>query len=204
MIQLEVKDLTKRFGRKKVFQGLNFTQNSGVLGISGGNGSGKSTLVRCLSFLLKPQSGKISWFDEGEAISTNDFKKIVGICAPYLNLYSEFSAFENCSFHAQLKQKQSSREELEALAVLCGVRFSLDQTFGSLSSGQQQRVKLMSAFSAQSRIILLDEPGSNLDERGNEAVKLLVKKAREESRFVVLASNVKSELDLCDSIFPID
>lgn len=200
MIQLEVKDLAKRFGRKIVFQGLNFTQNSGVIGISGGNGSGKSTLVRCLSFLMKPQSGNISWFDDGQAILPTDFKKILGICAPYLNLYSEFSAFENCSFHAELKQKQSSREELQVLAELCGVGFSLDQTFGSLSSGQQQRVKLMSAFSAQSRIILLDEPGSNLDERGNEAVKLLVQKARDESRFVVLASNMKNELDLCDEV----
>ncbi len=200
MITLEVKDLAKRFGRKFVFKGLNFSENSRIIGISGSNGSGKSTILKCLSFLYKPTNGSVVWFDENSKIEATDFKRILGYAAPYLNLYAEFSAIENIQFQLELKQISFSRKQIEEIGEQLGINFSLDQTFGSLSSGQQQRVKLLSAFSGNSKLIFLDEPGTNLDESGIDAVLSLVKKAHEQDRTVVLASNSTKELAVCDVV----
>ncbi|TNE73884.1 ABC transporter ATP-binding protein [bacterium] len=202
MIQLEVKDLVKRFGKKIILNGVNFSVSSGVFGIAGSNGSGKSTLLRCLSYLMTPTKGEINWKSGSTTLDKTLFKQYLGYAAPYLNLYAEFSAKENLAFHAKLKgiEQKDLSHTIEEFARLADVRFSLDQAYGSLSSGQQQRVKLLSAFALQPKIVFLDEPGTNLDEAGNAAVRNLIELARKEEVLVLLASNDAQELDLCDSV----
>jgi ABC-type multidrug transport system ATPase subunit len=198
MIQLEVKDLVKRFGKKIVLQTMNFSENSSVLGIAGKNGSGKSTLLRCLSYLTGLTKGTVVWKNDGIIIHTSLFKNNLGYAAPYLNLYAEFSAIENISFHAKLKQITSF--DVSDWATRLDVQFSLDQPFGALSSGQQQRVKLLSAFALQPKIILLDEPGTNLDESGKQAVYHSIVEARKWDAFIIIASNDPEELSWCDKV----
>ena len=203
MFQLEVKDLAKRFGRKLVFQNLNFTHSGGVLGIAGSNGSGKSTFLRTISYLTKPTKGLFEWTQDSKVIAPQSFKKCVGMAAPYLNLYSEFSALENCEFHASLKNLQIEASSLAEWTEICAIQFKLDQVYGSLSSGQQQRVKLLAAVVSNPSIILLDEAGTNLDENGHQAVKAIIEKSRSSGKLLVLASNDSDELDLCDRIIDI-
>lgn len=201
MIQLEVKDLVKRFGKKIVLQSMNFSESSSVLGIAGNNGSGKSTLLRCLSFLTGFTRGSVSWKEDGKELNKVLFKQYLGYAAPYLNLYSEFSTFENISFHAKLKHIPVP--VLSDWAQRLDVQFSLEQAFGALSSGQQQRVKLLSAFALQPKIIFLDEPGTNLDESGKRAVFDAIREVRKHDAFVIVASNDSEELSWCDRVIRI-
>lgn len=200
MITLEVKDLTKRFGRKIVLNRLNFSQKSGILGISGSNGSGKSTLMKTLSFLYKSPKESVIWRYQNEQLSISDFKKSLGFAAPYLNLYAELSVEENLRFLSRLKNHSFSEEKLAHLAENLGVSFSLSQAFGALSSGQQQRVKLLGALYNSPNIILLDEPGTNLDESGISDVLKVLENLNNGSRLIIIASNVQKELDFCDTV----
>jgi ABC-type multidrug transport system ATPase subunit len=203
MISLEVKDLTKRFGRKIVLNRLNFSQNSGILGISGPNGSGKSTLLKLLANLYTSPKGSIVWKKDETVLQSAQFKQKLGFAAPYVNLYSELSAFENIQFLNTLRRIDISRNELQSLASALGVTFSLEQAYGSLSSGQQQRVKLLGALIGSPEIILLDEPGSNLDEDGIDRLLSIIQQRTNQNTLIVIASNSAKELSVCSKVISV-
>ncbi|MDZ7720476.1 MAG: ABC transporter ATP-binding protein [Balneolaceae bacterium] len=199
MIQLNTDNLEKRFGSKTVFSNLSIETNTPVLGIAGINGSGKSTLLKCLAGLLKPTSGIVQWRVNGHDINRTDLKKVLGFAAPYIQLYEELTVRENLEFIQNVRSlnpKQSLADLLEPL----GARKLIDINFGELSTGQQQRIKLAASFIHNPDILLLDEPGSNLDEAGKEVITTLVDQFKNSGRMVVIASNQQHELELCNEI----
>jgi len=200
MIGLTVSSLTKKYNRKIVFQNLSFSYSAGVLGISGSNGSGKSTLLKCLAGLARPNSGSVEWKKRGKTVEKDEFKNLIGYAAPYINLYDELTVFENLEFLAEVslqKKDVSSLNELLEYTDAFGYR---DKLYKSLSTGQQQRVKLASSLIRNPEILFLDEPGSNLDKNGHELVKKIVADQKSKRTFVILASNDEREIALCDEI----
>lgn len=204
MISLQVKDLTKKFNRHTIFSGLSFEHEKGVLGISGSNGSGKSTLLKSLAYLLRPNSGSIVWKENEHLLSQQELKSNTGFTAPYINLYSELTVIENLRFLVEAGGVSADEDELTALLERVQIPHLKDQLFGSLSTGQQQRAKLASALVTDPKILMLDEPGSNLDERGHELVSMIVEEAARANKLIFLASNAPSEIALCDKILSVD
>ncbi|MCH2449994.1 MAG: ABC transporter ATP-binding protein [Gracilimonas sp.] len=200
MISLHVHDLTKKFNRHTIFSALSFEHEKGVLGISGVNGSGKSTLMRSLAFLIRPNSGSIVWKEDGHVMNQEQLKANTGFAAPYINLYSELSVIENLRFLIEASGVSAKENTLLALLERVQIPHLKDQLFGSLSTGQQQRAKLASALIRDPGVLMLDEPGSNLDEKGHELVAQIVKHASETNKLVFLASNDPNEIALCDQI----
>jgi ABC-type multidrug transport system ATPase subunit len=203
MIHLSVISLEKKFGIKTVFTGLDFSIQSCVLGIAGTNGSGKSTLLKCISGLLKPTKGRADWQIDGEPVGRTAIKKHLGYVAPYVELYEELSVTENLEFIKNLRELKMQNNIPAILETFEALKLA-DQPFGSLSTGQRQRIKLAAALIHQPRILVLDEPGSNLDGKGKRAVRQLVDKYRNEQSMVLLASNMTEELDLCDEIIELN
>jgi ABC-type multidrug transport system ATPase subunit len=199
MVELKIKSLAKYYGHHEVFSGLNYQATSSVIGVAGANGSGKSTLLKCISGLLKPTGGDVLWRVDQHQINKDELRKKIGFVAPYVQLYEELSVRENLRFILDLRVTNFKNGIDELLDELDAGHFS-DSAFGELSTGQQQRVKLAAALIHKPRILILDEPGSNLDEKGKQAVKTVVDRHRESSFMVILASNQKQELDLCDSV----
>jgi ABC-type multidrug transport system ATPase subunit len=204
MISLQVNELTKKFNRHTIFSMLSFEHERGVLGISGANGSGKSTLLKSLAFLIRPNSGSIVWKEDGHEIDQEQLKANTGFAAPYINLYSELSVIENLRFLIEAGGVPASESALLALLERVQIPHLKDQLFGSLSTGQQQRAKLASALVRDPKVLMLDEPGSNLDEKGHELVSRIVKEASEANKLVFLASNDPGEIALCDNILSIE
>ena len=200
MISLHVHDLTKKFNRHTIFSALSFEHKKGVLGISGVNGSGKSTLLKSLAFLIRPNSGSIVWKEDGQEMNQEQLKANTGFAAPYINLYSELSVIENLRFLIEAGGVSANENTLVALLERVQIPHLKDQLFGSLSTGQQQRAKLASALVRDPGVLMLDEPGSNLDEKGHELVTQIVKHASETNQLVFLASNDPNEIALCDQI----
>jgi ABC-type multidrug transport system ATPase subunit len=95
-----------------------------------------------------------------------------------------------------LSQKKPLNDLLEPL----GAKKLLNNHFGELSTGQQQRIKLAAAIIHKPDILLLDEPGSNLDEAGKNIITSLVEQFKNSNRMVVIASNQQYELDHCHEI----
>lgn len=206
MFSLEVNSLEKSFGATTVFEHISFIHDSdkGVLGIAGPNGSGKSTLLKCVAGLLRPSGGIINWRRNGESVDFDELKNYLGFAAPYINLYEELTIIENLQFLARLRNLDPVRTELPDLLEQLEISHVADQPFGKLSTGQQQRARIASALAHKPGIVMLDEPGSNLDERGHSVVGDLVDSFRTRSVPVILASNNLLELDLCDRIFSVD
>lgn len=203
MATLKVHALSKRYGSKLVIKKLSFEADSGVYGISGPNGSGKTTLMRCLSGLMRPSSGSVEWIIEGKPADRFQMRRNIGLAGPWLQLYREMSCFENLEFVGQLHNLDNLRYRIDQCLDRVGLADLKHQGYGELSSGQQQRLKIASAIIHEPKILLLDEPGTNLDQSGFDMVRELLKESRNLGRLVILASNESSELDLCDHIISV-
>lgn len=200
MLSLEVLQLTKTYNRRTVFTELSFFHSDGVLGIAGANGSGKSTLLKCLGQLLRPKNGSIVWSRDSKALSKEKVKPLISYAAPYINLYSELTAFENLEFVQEVSGEKKNQQLISEILDFVQMDGYEDQLFKQLSTGQQQRIKLASALIRDSEILFLDEPGSNLDEKGHELVAKIVAQQNKKGTLVILASNDPKEIELCDNV----
>lgn len=204
MTRIEAQHVSKSYGKHTVFTGLSFTADSSVVGIAGRNGAGKSTLLKCIAGLQKPTSGKIIWQSGNESnIKPDQLKKRLGYVAPYISLYEELTVTENLSFLFDLRN-ESHRSRIDDVIQKTGAVPFKHSLFGSLSTGQQQRVRIAAGIVHQPDILFLDEPGSNLDQKGRAVVEGLVNEFRRQNQLLILASNQTYELDLCDSIIDLN
>lgn len=204
MISLQVEKLNKKFKQNSIFSELSFQHSNGILGISGANGSGKSTLMKCLAYLLRPNSGSILWKKDEHLMNQKELKSNLGYAAPYINLYAELSVAENITFLMEAGGGSINLENLHNLLERVQVPHLKDQLFGSLSTGQQQRVKLAAALVRNNQVLMLDEPGSNLDKEGHKLVQNIVEEAAESGKTIFLASNDPAEIDLCESVIDLN
>ena len=200
MISLKVQQLTKKYNRNTVFDEVSFIHQQGILGISGSNGSGKSTLLKCLAYLVRPNSGSIEWFQDNFAISKEEIKSTIGYAAPYINLYDEMTVLENLKFIGELSHASPVDSFYDDLLTQTDIHAFRNRIFKSLSTGQQQRVKLASSLVRKPKILFWDEPGSNLDEKGHALVKQIVSNESKKGTLVILASNDSKEIELCDNV----
>lgn len=200
MFSLQAQNLTKKFNQHVVFKNLSFEHHRGILGIAGANGSGKSTLLQCLAYLKRPNQGTVLWKNEDVTVDQQQLKSNLGFAAPYINLYSELSVWENLVFLVEAGGKSANIEHLHKLLEYVQIPHLKHQLFGSLSTGQQQRAKLAAALVRDPQILMLDEPGSNLDKAGHALVTKIVSAAKEAGKLILLASNDPAEIDLCDKV----
>lgn len=206
MFKIQVQNLHKSFGAHQVFSGVNFNHSTGSLGIAGSNGSGKTTLLKCLARLLDPTGGHIRRTEGDSNVPLDLFKKNLGYVAPYINLYSELSCRENLEFLVKLRDGSTDKNSASIIQWLKTVELAHleDQPFGKLSTGQQQRLRLASGLFHNPHILMLDEPGSNLDEAGHDLIKSIVERFNDSDKMLILASNSDRELALCDRIYSIE
>ena len=200
MISLSVSNLIKKYNRKTVLNNVQFEHNSGILGISGSNGSGKSTLMKCLGGLLRPNSGTIEWKSENKTLNQTELKKHIGFAAPYIALYEELTVMENLRFLSEVSLKNHDDTHLLDLINKTEINPLKDKLYKSLSTGQQQRVKLASSLIRNPEVLFWDEPGSNLDSNGHALVQRLLQEQKEKGCLVFLASNDPDEIALCDMV----
>jgi ABC-type multidrug transport system ATPase subunit len=196
-ISLNVSALTKRFGRKPVFEPVSFSATTGeVIVLAGANGSGKSTLIKMLAGVLSPSSGTCEWSVNEKPIEYEAFQQRIGFVAPYLALYNELSAIEHIEFVAELKGKMISRVECTELLTSLGLNEDIalsDRFVSKYSSGMQQRVRFAMAFACSPDVLFLDEPSSNLDDAGTT---ILFEKIRAFNGIVFIATNDEKEKSL--------
>ena len=166
--KIEIRNLYKAFGRKKVLDGVNLDIKKGEsLVVIGGSGTGKSVLIKCIQGLLVPDSGSIK-IDEEEVIGTKkDIHQKMGMLFQGAALFDSLSVWENVAFRP-LENGMISRKDakLEAIRVLRQVGLApdvADLSPAELSGGMQKRVGLARAIISRPEIIFFDEPTTGLD-----------------------------------------
>lgn len=166
---LEVKNLEKAFGKKKVLKGINFKIDKGdVIGIIGPSGCGKSTLLRCINLLEIPTSGTIIF--EGNNINYHhnleSIRKKIGMVFQSFNLFNNMTVIENIIL-APTKLGILTKEEAikKANKLLKKINLLDKKDFypEELSGGQKQRIAIVRALLMEPDLMLFDEPTSALD-----------------------------------------
>ncbi|MFY8000329.1 MAG: ABC transporter ATP-binding protein [Candidatus Kapaibacteriota bacterium] len=195
---LRADNLTQRFNRRRVWHDISLeVRNGDILGITGDNGSGKTTLLRALCGLLTPTSGKITFSVEEKVLDNDLITQYCGFVAPYLTLYEEFTPLELCSIIAQMRGVNLRRDHAEHLFEHFRLLPRRADEIRGFSSGMKQRMKYVLAFLFDAPLLVLDEPMTNLDEHGMNAVEELVKHHRQRGGTCIIATNDARDLALC-------
>lgn len=199
---LEVSRLTKYFGRRLIFSNLNFRfVDNGIYGISGPNGSGKSTLVKILAGILGANKGKVRHSINDKEIIEENIHNHIGFVSPYLVLYEEFSAEENLLMFAKIRGVEYNKQRVDYLFEKFLLLKRKDDLVKTYSSGMKQRLKFIFALMHSPKLIILDEPTSNLDDEGKNSVYEIIREEGNKN-IVLIASNEKNDLELCsETIF---
>jgi len=200
-MKITLDNVGRRFNQEWIFKNLNFTFNSSQkYAVLGPNGSGKSTLLSVLLGSLSLSEGTITYENES-VISPDRIYNNMSMAAPYLDLIEEFTLQETINFHFQFKEPHPLVSRKDILELL-GLSKSQDKALKYFSSGMKQRTKLVLACCADTPVLILDEPTSNLDQQGVEWYHQLIEKFTE-SRLVIIGSNQEQEYSFCHDFIQI-
>lgn len=197
---LRLEEVGKYYSRTLLFKNISFELRSGdVLAVTGWNGSGKSTLMRIIAGLIRPSSGSVSMYYQDEVVPAESRRRFIGMVAPALSLYDELTAIENMVFFCKVRGVESREDTCRDILQLVGLANHAHKLSGRYSSGMKQRLKLAQALLHHPPLLLLDEPGTNLDSKGMQIVRDIIEKQKEWG-MAVIASNEKREVDYADRI----
>ncbi|MFE1954012.1 ABC transporter ATP-binding protein [Streptomyces sp. NPDC059524] len=195
---LAAEGLTKTYGRTPALRGAAVTVAAGeILAVTGASGSGKSTLLHCLSGLVRPDAGTVTYgerrLDGLDAEKLSELRRTeFGIVLQFGQLVPELTALDNVALPLLLagRPRAAARAEADAWLERYGVRGQRELRPGEMSGGQQQRVALARASVTEPKVIFADEPTGALDSLATEQVLTsLVHLARETRTAVVLVTH---------------
>ena len=175
---LEVKGISKSYGGKRVLNNASFSLDTGkILCILGPSGCGKTTILNSIGGFIKLDEGDIIL--DGENItSLNPEQRAVSTVFQSYGLFGHKTVIENVEYGLKFQKVPKNERRNKALEVLdaVGLKGYEKRHIGELSGGQQQRVALARSLVVNPRLILLDEPFSNLDENLKETMRQEIKR----------------------------
>ena len=175
---LEVKNLSKSYFGKKVLKDVSFSLEKGkILCILGPSGCGKTTILNLIGGFIKADSGKIFLNDDDITNLEPENRNVSTVFQSY-GLFTHKNVIENVSYGLKFKKMTKSdrlKKSLEILDIV-GLKGYENRKIYELSGGQQQRVALARSLVINPRLILLDEPFSNLDENLKEQMRKEIKR----------------------------
>ncbi|MBQ8209885.1 MAG: amino acid ABC transporter ATP-binding protein [Clostridia bacterium] len=212
MSLLEVRNISKSFGKVDVLKDVSFTLEKGeVLSVIGSSGGGKTTLLRCLNFLEFAEKGQIIVNGEVlyDGVAVND-KKLrenrlhFGLVFQNFNLFPQYNVLKNITLAPKLLKKGTD-EEIEAdarrLIERVGLSDKIENYPCELSGGQQQRVAIARALALNPDILCFDEPTSALDpELTGEVLKVIKGLKNGDSTMIVVTHEMGFAKEVSDKI----
>ncbi|KAA8967685.1 ABC transporter ATP-binding protein [Mycobacterium sp.] len=196
---IEIRDLTKNFGAVRALDGLDLTVHGGeVHGFLGPNGAGKSTTIRILLGLVKADAGTVRLFGADPWTDGVDLHRQIAYVPGDVTLWPSLTGGEIIDLLARMRGGIDERRRADLIE-----RFELDphKKARTYSKGNRQKVSLISAFSSQARLLLLDEPSSGLDPLMENVFQQCVREARDRGTTVLLSSHILAETEaLCERV----
>ncbi len=178
-------DLHKKYGRKTVLQGLNFSIERGIVLVRGPNGSGKSTLLRILAGIERATSGRV----EINGLPPQENRESISYMGHRTGLYLNMTLEENLNFFSSLYRSDDFRELVNAFGIGEYMKYPLNR----LSRGSLQKVGLIRALMKDADVYLLDEPSTALDVESKRVLSRLLEKFR--NRIVFIATHDEIGVD---------
>ena len=203
---LEIKNLKKNFGDKKVLKDISVSVSQGeIVGIIGPSGCGKSTFLRCINFLEKPTSGKIIF--ENELIDSDkeitSLRRKVGMVFQQFNLFDNMTILDNlilAPVKLNIMKKNDAIKEARRLLKKIDLQDKEKNYPSELSGGQKQRIAIIRTLLMKPKMILFDEPTSALDPFSEERINKLIMQNVKNKAMIIIAHRLSTVVD-ADKIY---
>ncbi len=203
-IAIRIEGLTKRYGSLTAVDNLSLDVPSGRLfGFLGPNGAGKSTSIGCLTGLLDPTAGSISFFGEPFTGEATHLKRRIGVMPEGLALFDQLYAHEYLAFNARMfgLDEATTRRRVEELLEVLGLTQETRKRLAEYSTGMRKKVAFASAIIHRPEILFLDEPFESIDPAGVAMLKDWLRRFVAQGRTVFMTTHVLETVErLCDDV----
>lgn len=201
---LDIRNLTKNYGKFRALNGLNMEMKEGELfGFVGPNGAGKTTTIKIIAGLLKADAGQIILDGNDMTKDATTLKENIGYVPDYFGVYDNLKAIEYMEFYAStygLVGREVRELSLELMEIV-GLEGKENQYVDALSRGMQQRLCLARALVHNPKLLILDEPASGLDPSSRVGMKNILMELSMNGKTILISSHILSELsEMCSSI----
>lgn len=189
---IEIHNLTKRYGKKQIFNGLNSTFNDQAVTILlGENGAGKSTLLRMIAKLETPDAGEIKYF--GKLLQSKNLKEKLGYIPQEIALFEHMSVRENINFFKGLYKKPINDELIESYKQALNLVEDRAK-IQSLSGGTKRKVNMLVGLLGHPEIIILDEPTVGIDLKSRYDIHRLINQLKQD-KLIILTTHHLDEVE---------
>ncbi len=193
---IELKNLTRRFGRHMAVDGLSFQVAPGeVLGFLGPNGAGKSTTMKMLTGFLAPSAGTASIFGCDIRTQALQARRQIGYLPEGAPCYGDMTVRQFLEFIAEVRGYRGAdkRVRVDSAAGQVELESVLGQTIDTLSKGFKRRVGLAQAILHDPRVLILDEPTDGLDPNQKHQVRELIR-GLSQDKIVIISTHILEEV----------
>lgn len=201
---IEIRNLSKRYGRRMAVEGLDLTVEAGeIFGFVGPNGAGKTTTIRIMSTLARPSGGDVRI--AGHSIQKNPqlVRSEIGYMPDFFGVYNDMKVWEYLDFFAACyRVDETARKTLiEDLMELFDLRARRDDMVDKLSRGMKQRLSLARTLVNDPQVLILDEPASGLDPRARVEIRELMVQLARMGKTVFFSTHILADVaEICTRV----
>ncbi|HEY2076141.1 MAG TPA: ATP-binding cassette domain-containing protein [Streptosporangiaceae bacterium] len=207
-MNVEITDLSRRFGRNTAVSGIDLQAGPGVLGLLGPNGAGKTSLLRMMATAIPPTSGRLRLLerDPGQYGPRQEIRRRLGYLPQNLGYYPGFTVVEFIEYFALLKEVPARRVRAAVAAAVERVQLGdrARARLRTLSGGMLRRVGIAQAIVNQPELLLLDEPTAGLDPEQRVAFRGLLRDIGRSATVVVSTHLVEDVGAACSQVVVMD
>jgi ABC-2 type transport system ATP-binding protein len=202
---VEVRGLTKRYGRVQAVAGLDFSVARGqVCGLLGPNGAGKTTAMRMLVGLIRPTAGEARLFDSLVRPGTPELRR-VGTMIEHAAFVPHLSGTRNLRLWWEAGGAKWADADVEGALAVAGLGNAIERRVKTYSQGMRQRLGLARVLLGRPELLLLDEPTNGLDPQEMRAVRELLRRLSDSGVTVLLSSHLLAEIEqVCSHVVVMD
>lgn len=195
---IQVKELSKSFGKLNVLEGISFDiAQGGIFAILGPNGSGKTTFLKILLGMVIPDGGMIKFQDE-DISRSHHYRKNIGYLPQIARFPDNLKVSEIISM---IKDIRNEASDAASMIALFGLEKYLDKKLGNLSGGTRQKVNIVLTFMFDTPVIVLDEPTAGLDPVSLIKLKELINKEKSRGKIILITSHIMTLVEeLADEV----
>ncbi|MBU1255382.1 ABC transporter ATP-binding protein, partial [Patescibacteria group bacterium] len=202
--QIEIKDLSKRFGKHQVLDNITLSiPQQKIFGIIGESGSGKTTVLKTIIGFWRADKGHISFEGRDLDKDTKFIRQIVGFATQDNCVYPKLTVKENLEYFGALSNvpRSTLKSNIDKVLNFVELYFAKNELAENLSGGMQRRLDIACALIHNPRILILDEPTEDLDPLLRRDILKLIRKINADQTTVIITSHLLDETDeLCDEI----
>ena len=207
-MNIELTDLTRRFGRNQAVAGVNLEAGPGVFGLLGPNGAGKTSLLRMMATVITPSSGRMRLLgrDPGAYGQRKEIRRRLGYLPQNLGYYPAFTVVEFIEYFALLKEMPPARIPAAVAAAVERVDLGskAKAKLRTLSGGMLRRAGIAQAIVNEPELLLLDEPTAGLDPEQRVTFRELMRDFGQRSTVIVSTHLVEDVGAACTQVALMD